>query len=220
MESFMKNIVVLISGRGSNFKSIQEAALKENWEKNLGAKIALVISNNPDAQGLVIAEKFGIEALCVNHRNYPDRESFEKKLIETIDKYHPEAIVLAGFMRILSSFFVNHYHGKILNIHPALLPAFKGLNTHKRAIDAGVRVHGASVHFVTPELDSGAVIGQAIVPVFPSDFPEKLAERVLVFEHLLFPACLKAVVAGKVRLVGEKAVMDDETARLLTFSDL
>ncbi|HAW45151.1 MAG TPA: phosphoribosylglycinamide formyltransferase [Sutterella sp.] len=213
----MKNIVVLISGRGSNFVAIQKTALEQNWAETIGAKIALVVSNNPDAKGLKLAQDFGIETKVVNHRDNPDRESFEEALIQKIDAYHPEVIVLAGFMRVLTEHFINHYPGKILNIHPAILPSFKGLDTHQRAIDAGVRVHGTTVHFVTPELDSGAIIGQAVVQVLPSDDEHTLADRVLAFEHRLYAASLKAVLTGRVRLVEGRAKTDDETARELTF---
>ena len=212
----MKKIVVLISGRGSNFVAIQETALREQWEETIGAKIVAVISNRPEAKGLELARGYGIEALSLDHKLFETREAFEEKLLEMIQAYEPDLIVLAGFMRILTEGFVKHFPGKILNIHPAVLPSFKGLDTHQRAIDAGVRVHGTTVHFVTAALDGGAIIGQAVVPVLPSDDEHTLADRVLGFEHQLFARAVKACVEGKIQYVNERAVMDDETALSLT----
>ena len=212
----MKKIVVLISGRGSNFVAIQETALREQWEENIGAKIVAVISNRPEAKGLELARGYGIEALSLDHKLFETREAFEEKLLEMVQAYEPDLIVLAGFMRILTEGFVKHFPGKILNIHPAVLPSFKGLDTHQRAIDAGVRVHGTTVHFVTAALDGGAIIGQAVVPVLPSDDEHTLADRVLGFEHQLFARAVKACVEGKIQYVNERAVMDDETALSLT----
>ena len=212
----MKKIVVLISGRGSNFVAIQETALREQWEETIGAKIVAVISNRPEAKGLELARGYGIEALSLDHKLFETREAFEEKLLEMVQAYEPDLIVLAGFMRILTEGFVKHFPGKILNIHPAVLPSFKGLDTHQRAIDAGVRVHGTTVHFVTAALDGGAIIGQAVVPVLPSDDEYTLADRVLGFEHQLFARAVKACVEGKIQYVNERAVMDDETALSLT----
>lgn len=212
----VKKIVVLISGRGSNFVAIQETALREQWEEKLGAKIVAVISNRPDAKGLELAQGYGIETVALDHKLFETREAFEDKLAEIIDGYAPDTIVLAGFMRILTEGFVNRYPGKILNIHPAVLPSFKGLDTHQRAIDAGVRVHGTTVHFVTAALDGGAIIGQAVVPVLPSDDEHTLAERVLGYEHQLYARAVKACVTGKIQYINERAVMDDETALSLT----
>ncbi|MBR5459146.1 MAG: phosphoribosylglycinamide formyltransferase [Burkholderiaceae bacterium] len=212
----MKKIVVLISGRGSNFVAIQETALREQWEETIGAKIVAVISNRPEAKGLELARGYGIEALSLDHKLFETREAFEEKLLEMVQAYEPDLIVLAGFMRILTEGFVKHFPGKILNIHPAVLPSFKGLDTHQRAIDAGVRVHGTTVHFVTAALDGGAIIGQAVVPVLPSDDEHTLANRVLGFEHQLFARAVKACVEGKIQYVNERAVMDDETALSLT----
>ena len=212
----MKKIFVLISGRGSNFVAIQETALREQWEETIGAKIVAVISNRPEAKGLELARGYGIEALSLDHKLFETREAFEEKLLEMVQAYEPDLIVLAGFMRILTEGFVKHFPGKILNIHPAVLPSFKGLDTHQRAIDAGVRVHGTTVHFVTAALDGGAIIGQAVVPVLPSDDEHTLANRVLGFEHQLFARAVKACVEGKIQYVNERAVMDDETALSLT----
>ena len=212
----MKKIVVLISGRGSNFVAIQETALREQWEETIGAKIVAVISNRPEAKGLELARGYGIEAVSLDHKLFETREAFEEKLLELVQSYEPDLVVLAGFMRILTEGFVKHFPGKILNIHPAVLPSFKGLDTHQRAIDAGVRVHGTTVHFVTAALDGGAIIGQAVVPVLPSDDEHTLADRVLGYEHQLFSRAVKACVEGKIQYVTERAVMDDETALSLT----
>lgn len=214
----MKNIVVLISGRGSNFVSIAEAARRENWAAE-GVAISCVISNRPNAAGLDRAREMGIHAEVVDHKLYETREAFEDALMAIIDRHDPVVIVLAGFMRVLTDHFVSRYPGKILNIHPALLPLFKGLDTHARAIAAGVRVHGCTVHFVSPELDSGAIIGQAVVPVLPSDDPDTLAHRGLKLEHILYPRAVHAAATGAVRLVEGRAVMDDETAASLTLMD-
>ena len=212
----MKKIVVLISGRGSNIVAIQETALREQWEETIGAKIVAVISNRPEAKGLELARGYGIEAVSLDHKLFETREAFEEKLLELVQSYEPDLVVLAGFMRILTEGFGKHFPGKILNIHPAVLPSFKGLDTHQRAIDAGVRVHGTTVHFVTAALDGGALIGQAVVPVLPSDDEHTLADRVLGYEHQLFSRAVKACVEGKIQYVNERAVMDDETALSLT----
>lgn len=211
----MKNIVILISGRGSNFEAILRASREQRWEQNPGARIAAVISNRPGARGLETARREGIPAVAVDHKLYPTREAFEERLAQEVDRFEPDLIVLAGFMRILTERFVAPREGKILNIHPALLPLFKGLDTHQRAIDAGVRVHGSTVHFVSAALDGGAIIGQAVVPVLPSDTAETLAARGLELEHVLYPRVCRAVLEGRVRLEGGRAVMDDDTAREL-----
>ncbi len=211
----MKNIVILISGRGSNFEAILKTSREEKWEETVGARIAAVISNRPDAKGLETARREGIEARALDHKAFDSREAFDRALGELVDSYSPDLIVLAGFMRILTEEFVTPREGKILNIHPALLPLFKGLDTHQRAIDAGVRVHGSTVHFVSAALDGGAIIGQAVVPVLPSDDEDSLAHRGLVLEHVLYPKVCRAVLEERVKLVNGKAVMDDETARSL-----
>ena len=214
----MKKIVVLISGRGSNFVAIAEAARQEKW-RDQGIEIACVLSNRPNAAGLAKAQAMGIETAVVDHTQYESRMGFENAMIEIIDRYDPEVIVLAGFMRVLTAHFVGHYEGKILNIHPALLPLFKGLDTHARALQAGVRVHGCTVHFVSPELDGGAIIGQAVVPVVPSDTPDTLAHRGLKLEHLLYARCVHAVANGDVKLVNGHTVMNDEIASNLVVFD-
>ena len=203
----MKNIVILLSGRGSNFVSIVKEAERAGWAKE-GLKIACVVSNRPGVAGLERAKEFGIDAFCVDHKTYETREAFEKAVV-----------VLAGFMRVLTPNFVNHFGGRILNIHPALLPLFKGLDTHQRALDAGVRLHGCTVHFVSAELDGGSIIGQAAVPVLASDTAETLAARVLRLEHILYPRAVYAVASGRVRIENGRTVTDDETAKYLAIFD-
>ena len=171
----MKRIVILISGRGSNMEAILRAASAEKWP----AQIVAVISNKSTAAGLATASSAGIAARVVEHVSYPDRAQFDQALSTVIDEYSPDLVILAGFLRILTSAFVAHYHGRMVNIHPSLLPSFPGLNTHQRALEAGVKFHGATVHFVTPELDHGPIIEQAIVPVLDTDTEDTLAARVL-----------------------------------------
>jgi phosphoribosylglycinamide formyltransferase-1 len=183
-------LVILISGRGSNMKSIVEAV--NNGELN--AEVAAVISNRPDAAGLAFAKQQGIATQTLDHKQFDNREAFDSKLAETIDSYQPDYVILAGFMRILTAEFVEHYANRLINIHPSLLPKFKGLDTHQRAIDAGETEHGASVHFVTAELDDGPVILQARVPVLADDTAESLAHRVLEQEHQLYPAAINKLV--------------------------
>lgn len=179
----MKNIVILISGRGSNMEAIVRAASAEQWP----ARIAAVISNRADAAGLAFAASQGIATAIVPSRDYPSREAFDAILMQTIDTFQPDLLVLAGFLRILTPAFVGHYAGRMVNIHPSLLPAFPGLHTHQRALDSGAREHGATVHIVTPELDHGPVLAQARVAVLPGDTAETLGARVLEQEHLLYP---------------------------------
>lgn len=214
----MKNIVILLSGRGSNFVSIVKEAERAGWAKE-GLKIACVVSNRPGAAGLERAKEFGIDAFCVDHKTYETREAFENAVIDILDRYDPAVVVLAGFMRVLTPNFVNHFGGRILNIHPALLPLFKGLDTHQRALDAGVRLHGSTVHFVSAELDGGSIIGQAAVPVLASDTAETLAARVLRLEHILYPRAVYAVASGRVRIENGRTVTDDETAKYLAIFD-
>lgn len=201
----MKNIVILISGRGSNMEAIIRARDAQAWP----ARIAAVISNTEKAAGLATAEKAGIFTQAVVKKPGEDRPSYDARLAEAIDRHKPDLLVLAGFMRILTAEFVRHYEGRIVNIHPALLPAFTGLHTHARAIEAGVRLHGATVHFVTPELDAGPIIAQAAVPVMPDDTEDELAARVLEQEHRLYPRAVRWLVEGKVRLEAGRVVLDD-----------
>lgn len=211
----MKNIVILISGRGSNFEAILERSRAERWAETIGADIRAVISNRPEAKGLVTARNNGIEAVALDHKTFASREEFDKALGDLVASYEPDLVVLAGFMRVLTPVFTDRFEGRMLNIHPALLPLFPGLHTHERAIEAGCRVHGSTVHFVSSVLDGGAIIGQAVVPVLPSDDADRLAARGLVLEHRLYPKCVRALVEGRVRLENGRTVMDDETARSL-----
>ncbi len=189
----MKNIVILISGRGSNMEAIVRAQIP-------GARIAAVISNRPDAGGLAFAASHGIPTRVVDHKAYPSREAFDAALADTIDALAPDLVVLAGFMRVLTDGFVNRYSGRLLNIHPSLLPSFPGLHTHQRALEAGVRVHGTTVHFVTPTLDCGPIVIQAVVPVLPGDDEDSLAARVLVQEHRIYPQAVSWFVADRLSI--------------------
>lgn len=211
----MKNIVVLISGRGSNFKAVYETSVKEKWGEIWGIRIVGVISNRPEATGLEFAQSVGIPTAVVDHKKYEDRESFEKELVKQIEAFNGELVVLAGFMRVLTPYFVRQYPGRILNIHPALLPSFPGLHTHERALEAGVRIHGVTVHFVSDVLDGGEIIGQAAVPVLAGDTPDKLAERVLKKEHILYPRAIRLVACQKVRLEEGSVKMDLESSEQL-----
>lgn len=184
-------LVILISGRGSNMRSIVEAAN----QGQLDVDIAAIVSNRPDAAGLEYAQQAGIDTQVIDHKLFDSRESFDAAMAEVIDSYQPDFVILAGFMRILTADFVEHFAGRLLNIHPSLLPKFKGLHTHERAIEAGETEHGASVHFVTAELDDGPVILQAKVPVLPGDDADTLAARVLEQEHLLYPAAIQKLVS-------------------------
>lgn len=194
-----KRVGVLISGRGSNMVSLAEAARAPGYP----AEIALVISNIPDVAGLERARGFGIATATVDHRSFGrDREAFERSVDEVLRVNQIDLLVLAGFMRILTPWFVARWEGRMINIHPSLLPLFKGTHTHRQALEAGVTEHGCSVHFVVPELDAGPVILQAKVPVLPGDDEETLSQRVLVEEHKLYPAALAEVASGRARLEG------------------
>jgi phosphoribosylglycinamide formyltransferase-1 len=184
-------LVILISGRGSNMRSILDAAKAGSLDVDISA----VISNRPDAAGLAFAAEEGIETAVIDHKQFESREQFDEALATKIDEYQPDFVILAGFMRILTKGFVSHFAGRLVNIHPSLLPKFKGLHTHQRAIDAGENEHGASVHFVTAELDDGPVILQARVPVLADDNADTLAARVLEQEHLLYPAAIQKLVS-------------------------
>ncbi|WP_395320586.1 phosphoribosylglycinamide formyltransferase [Variovorax sp. UC74_104] len=186
----MKNIVILISGGGSNMEAIVRAAGRDRWAERFGARIAAVVSNKADAGGLAIARAQGIDTAVVPHKDFATREDFDEALAKVVDGYAPTLVVLAGFMRILTPGFVNSYAGRLVNIHPSLLPAFPGLNTHQRAIDAGCKVAGVTVHQVTTELDHGPILAQAAVPVLPDDTADTLAARVLSQEHLLYPRAI------------------------------
>ena len=190
----MKNIVILISGGGSNMAAIVHAAQQERWGERLGAQVAAVISNKADAAGLVLAQSKGIATAVVDHRAFADREAFDSALMRQIDAFGPALVILAGFMRILTPGFVAHYSGRLINIHPSLLPAFTGLHTHQRAIDAGCRFAGASVHMVTADLDAGPILAQGLVPILPGDTAQQLAARVLVQEHQIYPQAVRALL--------------------------
>ena len=196
MRPAVKKLVILISGRGSNM----EALLAAQDAGRLNAGIAAVISNRADAKGLDTARARGIAALAVPHRDYASREAFDAALMQMIDAHSPDLVVLAGFMRILTPAFVQHYAGRLINIHPSLLPAFPGLDTHARALAAGCKVHGATVHFVTSELDHGPIVIQAAVPVLASDDAASLAARVLRQEHVIYPRAVRWFVEGRLRV--------------------
>ena len=191
----MKNIVILISGTGSNMAAIVRAAEQQRWAERLDARVAAVISNRPDAKGLLTAREAGIATAAVDHKAFADRQAFDAALMAEVDRHAPSLVVLAGFMRILTPGFVAHYDGRLINIHPSLLPAFPGLHTHQRAIDMGCRVAGATVHQVTAELDHGAILAQAVVPVLPDDTADTLAARVLTQEHLIYPRAVAELVS-------------------------
>jgi phosphoribosylglycinamide formyltransferase-1 len=206
----MKRIVILISGRGSNMQAIVNAAHAENWP----AQIVAVISNRTDATGLEFAAANGIPTVVIQSRQYSTREGFDADLREAIDQYAPDLVVLAGFMRILTPGFVAHYQGRMLNIHPSLLPEFPGLHTHKRALEAGTQVHGATVHFVTADLDHGPTVAQATVPVLPHDTEEMLAARVLEQEHRIYPQAVRGFIDDEYRMEQDRVVFTDTTRHL------
>ncbi len=203
MSSRALSVVVLISGSGSNLQAIINDAAGE-----LPAKVAAVISNREDAYGLERARTAGIETRVLNHKPYANREAYDRALIKLIDSFQPDLVVLAGFMRILSPLFVQHYQGRLLNIHPSLLPRHKGLHTHRQALEAGDTVHGASVHFVTEELDGGPVILQAKVPVEAGDTEEQLAARVLKQEHIIYPQVISWFAEGRIAINNNQLEMD------------
>ncbi|BEP34253.1 phosphoribosylglycinamide formyltransferase [Variovorax sp. V59] len=191
----MKNIVILISGGGSNMAAIVRAAERDRWSERFGARIAAVVSNKAEAGGLALARTHGIATAVVPHKEFATREAFDEALAKAVDAHSPALVVLAGFMRILTPGFVGRYAGRLVNIHPSLLPAFPGLNTHQRAIDAGCKVAGVTVHQVTTELDHGPILDQAVVPVLPDDTAATLAGRVLAQEHQLYPRAIAAWLA-------------------------
>jgi phosphoribosylglycinamide formyltransferase 1 len=195
----MKNIVILISGGGSNMAAIVRTAQTQNWAKQFNAQVSAVISNKADAKGLAFAKEHGIATAVVDHKAFAGepqpREAFDAALMKGIDQHQPHLVVLAGFMRILTPGFVAHYEGRLLNIHPSLLPAFPGLHTHERAIEAGCKFAGATVHRVTAELDHGPILAQAVVPVLPDDTADTLAARVLTQEHLIYPKAVAELLA-------------------------
>jgi len=192
----MKNIVILISGRGSNMEAIANACADEHWN----ARIAAVISNRPEAAGLAFAASRGIPTSTLDHRAFASRDAFDLELAGLVDGYRPHVVALAGFMRILTPAFVARFEGRLVNVHPSLLPAFEGLHTHRRAIAAGCKVSGATIHFVTPALDHGPIIAQAVVPVLPGDTDATLAARVLAREHVIYPRAVRWLVDGALQV--------------------
>lgn len=190
-------IVVLISGTGSNLQAIVEAAAREQWSERLGAEVVAVISNRPDAPGLQFARAAGLSTQVLDHQAFDSREAFDEALRQAIDVHRPALLVLAGFMRILTPGFVRHYQGRLVNIHPSLLPAFPGLNTHRRALEAGCKFAGATVHWVTADLDHGPILAQAVVPILADDTEQTLAQRVLSQEHRLYPQAIRSLLGRR-----------------------
>ena len=195
----MKNIVILISGRGSNMQAIVNADIPD-------ANIAAVLSNSETAAGLAWAAERGIVTDSLNHKNFDSRLAFDQAMMEKIDAYQPDLVVLAGFMRILTPEFCAHYENRLINIHPSILPSFTGLHTHERALEAGCRVAGCTIHFVTPELDCGPIISQGIVPILDGDTADDVAARVLAVEHQLFPQAVADFVAGRLKIEGNRVL--------------
>ena len=206
----MKRIVILLSGRGSNLQAIDQACAAEGWP----ARVVAAISNRPAAQGLAWAAAQGLATFAVDHRQHASREAFDAALAEAIDAHAPDLVLLAGFMRILGDAFVQRYAGRLLNIHPSLLPAFAGLQTHQRAIAAGCKLAGCTVHFVTPTLDHGPIVAQAVVPVLPDDTAETLSDRVLAAEHVIYPRAVRWFVEGQLALDGDRVRHRDGVSQL------
>lgn len=207
----MKRIVILISGRGSNMEAIVQRCAEEGWP----AEVAAVIANRPDAKGLDFAAARGIATAVVNHREQPSREAFDAELARVIDGFAPDLVVLAGFMRILGEAFVQRFVGRMMNIHPSLLPSFPGLHTHQRAIEAGCKLAGATVHFVTPQLDHGPIVMQAMVPVLQSDDESTLSARVLATEHRIYPQAVRWFVEGALQVVDGRVLQREGASQLL-----
>ncbi|CAJ0681201.1 phosphoribosylglycinamide formyltransferase [Ralstonia mannitolilytica] len=211
----MKNIVILISGRGSNMEAIVRACQTEGWP----ARIAAVISNRPDAVGLKFAASHGIATAVVDHKTFADREHFDAALAQAIDGFSPDLVVLAGFMRILTPGFVKHYAGRMLNIHPSLLPCFPGLHTHEAALAMGVKVHGATVHFVTADLDHGPIVLQAIIDVRQEDTPQSLAARLLTQEHVIYPRAVRWFVEDRLSVENGVVRVSPDASQLVIGAD-
>ncbi len=207
----MKRIVTLVSGRGSNMQAIHAACVEQRWP----AQVVAVVCNRPGAGALDYAQANGLASAVVDHRAYPSREAIDEARAETIDGFQPDLLVLAGFMRILGAPFVRHYEGRMLNIHPSLLPAFPGLHTHRRALEAGCKAVGATVHFVTPELDHGPIVMQSVVPVRPGDDEHSLAERVLATEHGIYPLAVRWFVEGRLRVEAGLVRQTDGASQVL-----
>ncbi len=209
----MHSIVSLISGRGSNFEAIYKAAKAKSWD----VRFTGLIANQPEAKGLEFAKSVGIPTAVIDHRSYPSREAFDEALIEQIDAFGADLVVLAGFMRILTPMFIMHYEGRIMNIHPSLLPRFPGLHTHERALEAGDRVHGATVHFVSAGVDEGPIICQSEVPVLPTDTPSELAARVLKTEHQIYPLAIEWFIEGRLHMAGNRVDVDPPELQYIPF---
>ncbi|MDP2004655.1 MAG: phosphoribosylglycinamide formyltransferase [Rubrivivax sp.] len=207
----MKRIVILISGRGSNMEAIVQRCAEQGWP----ARVVAVIANRPQAGGLAWAAAQGIATAVVDHKAHAERAAFDDALAGAIDAHRPDLVVLAGFMRVLGAHFVQHYAGRLLNIHPSLLPAFPGLHTHRRALEAGCKAVGATVHFVTPELDHGPIVMQSVVPVRPGDDEETLAARVLATEHVIYPQAVRWFVEGKLQLADGIVTQSDHASQVL-----
>ena len=204
-------IVILVSGRGSNMEAIVKQCKRQGWP----AQVVAVIANKPDAGGLAFAAACGITAAVVDHKAHATREAFDAELARVIDSYQPQLVLLAGFMRVLGAAFVQRYAGRLLNIHPSLLPAFAGLHTHRRALQAGCRVAGATVHFVTLELDHGPIVMQSVVAVLPGDDEHSLAARVLATEHVIYPQCVRWFVQGKLSVQDGRVLHADGVSQVL-----
>ncbi|HKO68991.1 MAG TPA: phosphoribosylglycinamide formyltransferase [Burkholderiaceae bacterium] len=203
----LKRIVVLVSGRGSNLQALLARADADRWDSELGARVVAVVSSRADAEALTVARAHDIPVHILLPEQFGSRSAFDEALKRTLDRYAPDMIVLAGFMRVLTPPFVRSYAGRIVNIHPSLLPSFAGLDTHQQALDAGVRVHGATVHFVSEEVDAGPIIAQAVVPVHAGDDKTSLAARVLQQEHRLLPYAVRQVLEGRVRFDDRRALL-------------
>jgi phosphoribosylglycinamide formyltransferase 1 len=207
----MKSIVILLSGRGSNMEAIVQRCAAEGWP----ARVVAVVSNRPGAPGLVFAAAHGIQTAVVDHKQHASREAFDAELARVIDGFAPDLLVLAGFMRILTPAFVQHFEGRLLNIHPSLLPAFPGLHTHRRALEAGCKLVGATVHFVTAELDHGPIVMQSVVPLRPGDDEDTLSRRVLATEHVIYPLAVRWFVEGRLRVVAGVVTQTEGASQLL-----
>jgi len=209
----MHSIVSLISGRGSNFEAIYKAAQAKSWD----VRFTGLIANQPEAKGLALAKSVGIPTAVIDHRAYPSREAFDRALMQQIDAFSADLVVLAGFMRILTPGFIKHYEGRMINIHPSLLPRFPGLHTHERALEAGDRVHGATVHFVSAGVDEGPIICQSEVPVLPTDTPSELATRVLKTEHQIYPLAVEWFIQGRLQITGNRVRVDPPELQYIPF---
>ncbi len=209
----MHSIVSLISGRGSNFEAIYKAAQAKSWD----VRFTGLIANQPEAKGLALAKSVGIPTAVIDHRAYPSRETFDRALMQQIDAFSADLVVLAGFMRILTPGLIEHYEGRMMNIHPSLLPRFPGLHTHERALEAGDRVHGATVHFVSAGVDEGPIICQSEVPVLPTDTPSELAARVLKTEHQIYPLAVEWFIQGRLQITGNRVRVDPPELQYIPF---